>query len=787
MDQTTQAAPEVHFRNCTLCEAMCGIRVETRGEEIISIKGDAEDPFSKGFICPKAVALQDIQNDPDRLRQPIRRTTDGWEEISWQEALDYTAQRLIQVREEFGKNAVGVYLGNPNVHDHGKMLMMVPFLRSLATRKRFSATSLDQLPHMLANLKMFGHQGLFPVPDIDRTDLFICVGGNPAASNGSLMTAAGVDKRLKAVRSRGGRVITIDPRRTETASLADEHIFIKPGTDVLMLLAMLHTLFEENLVHLGHLEGHLDDIELLQLASDAYAPETVASATGIPAERIRELARELAGTRQALLYGRMGTSVQEFGAVSTWLIYCLNILTGHMDRRGGLMFTLPALDLVTFTGMAGLTGHFGKYKSSVRGLPEFGGELPAATMAEEMLTDGPEKIRAMVVVAGNPVLSSPNGGKLDEALEQLDFMVSLDMYVTETSRHADIILPPTGPLEHSYIDAVFTSVAVRNTVKYSPPVFQAQPGSFHDWEIFLELSRRLSSRDLKTSVQAEIRHRILTSLGPDGLADIYLQLGPYGRELPASDRWGKHVEKVLQVLDIKHPLRQLWQAGAMNEQYQDLPKGLSLAKLEEHPHGLDLGPLRPILLQRLYTRNKHIHLAPRLYLQDLTRVRKLLKQAGSDNLLLIGRRHVRSNNSWLHNSHRLVKGKNRCTLMIHPRDASRLGLQNGIEAEIASRVGKVRIEVEVTDDIMEGVVSIPHGWGHKRKGVNWKTAAEHAGVSLNDLTDEQFIDQLSGNAALNGVPVKVKSAVRKRKNSTGKVSTRKANSRAAVLASNPPL
>ncbi len=781
MDQSAQAVPELHYRNCTLCEAMCGIRVETRGEEILSIKGDAEDPFSKGYICPKAVALQDLQNDPDRLRQPLRRTSEGWEEITWQEALDYTAQRLIQIREEHGKNAVGVYLGNPNVHDHGKMLFMVPFLRALATRKRFSATSLDQLPHMLANLKMFGHQGLFPVPDIDRTDLFICIGGNPAASNGSLMTAAGADKRLKAIRARGGRVITIDPRRTETALLADEHIFIKPGTDVLLLLSMLYTVFEENLMHLGHLKDHLDDIELLRLASDAYAPETVASITGIPAERIRGLTREFAETRQALLYGRMGTSVQEFGAVSTWLIYCLNILTGHMDRRGGLMFTLPALDLVTFTGMAGLTGHFGKYKSSVRGLPEFGGELPAATMAEEILADGAEKIRAMVVVAGNPVLSSPNGGKLDQALEQLDFMVSLDMYVTETSRHADIIMPPTGPLEHSYIDVVFTSVAVRNTVKYSPPVFQPRPGSFQDWEIFLELARRLSSRDFKSSIQAELSHRFLSSLGPDGLADIYLQLGPYGRELPASEHWGKHVDKVLQVLDIKHPLRQLWEAGAMNEQYQDLPKGLSLSKLAEHPHGLDLGPLRPILLQRLYTRNRRIQLAPRLYLQDLTRVRKLLKKTDDDGLLLIGRRHVRSNNSWLHNSHRLVKGKNRCTLMIHPRDASRLGLQDGGEAEVASRVGKVVIDVEVTDDMMEGVVSIPHGWGHKRKGVNWKTAVEHAGVSVNDLTDEQFIDQLSGNAALNGVPVVVKSVTRKRGSSrAGKNTGRKTRSPTAA-------
>lgn len=761
---TTSTGPtDVHLRNCTLCEAMCGIRIETDGEQIRSIKGDPEDPFSKGFICPKAVALQDLQNDPQRLRRPLRKVGDGWEEISWNDALSYTAQRIQEIQREHGNNAVGTYLGNPNTHDHGNILFILPFLRALRTRRRFSATSLDQLPHMLANLQMFGHQGLFPVPDIDRTDLFICLGGNPAASNGSLMTAAGVDRKLKAIRARGGRVITVDPRRTETSKLADEHIFIRPGSDVLLLLAMLHTLFEEGLINLGHLAEHVEDLELLQLIAEAYAPEQVAAHTGVPADRIRTLSRELARTRQAVLYSRMGTSVQAFGGLATWLAVCLNILTGHLDRRGGLMFTQPAIDMVTIGALSGQKGHFNKFQSSVRGLPEFGGELPSAAMAEEMLTDSTNRIRGMVVCAGNPVLSAPNGELLDTAFAQLEFMVSIDMYITETSRHADIILPPTGPLERSHIDVVFPMLAVRNTVKYSRSLFEPEPEALHDWQIFLELARRLNSTDLASTLKAEVRHQLLSRLGPDGIADIFLQIGPYGRELPASERWRKQAEALLEALDIRHPLRQIWTSGAMSSGNQDLVKGLSIKTLTEHyPHGADLGPLRPCLPERLFTPNKKIRLAPRIYLKDLPRAKSLMRELAGGELLLIGRRHVRSNNSWLHNSYRLVKGKNRCTLMVHPRDASRLGLSDGREAEIRSRVGKLRIEVEVTEDIMPGVVSIPHGWGHHRKGVSWKTATEHAGVSVNDLTDDQRVDALTGNAVLNGIPVTVKSAARKR-------------------------
>ncbi len=747
----------LHHRTCNLCEALCGLRIETQGEEIVSIKGDPDDPFSKGYICPKAVALQDLQSDPDRLRQPVRRTADGWEPISWEEALNYTAQRILEIRGEHGRDALGVYVGNPNVHNHGNMLFMLPFLRALGTRKRFSATSLDQLPHMLANLKMFGHQGLFPIPDIDRTELFICWGANPLASNGSLMTAPGMDRRIKALQARGGRMITVDPRRTETAKKADEHIFIRPGTDVFMLLAMLRTLFVRGWVQPGPLRDRIKGLDELRRVVEPFRPEEVAETTGVSAGQIIALTETFASTRNAVLYGRMGTSVQMHGGLSTWLIYCLNILTGHLDKRGGLMFTQPAIDMVAIGALAGQVGHFDKYRSRVRDLPEFGGELPAASLAEEVLEPGEGQIRALVTVAGNPVLSAPNGTQLDRALETLDFMVSVDMYITETSRHADIILPPTGPLERSHIDVIFPMVAVRNTVKYSEPVLPKTEGALHDWEIMLELTRRLRSTTLPDTLAAEAWALIMKRLGPDGLADMMLQTGPYGRELPFAERWAPTLGALLKgVPVVPDILKTLWDIGPLADNHRDLPKNLSLARLKESPSGLDLGPLRPVMPERLYSRDGCINLTPDIYLKGLVGLTEELEQS-EPGMLLIGRRHIRSNNSWMHNARRLVKGPNRCTALMHPDDAARIGVVEGEPVCITSRVGQVHIPAELTEDIMAGVVSVPHGWGHHRQGTSQETARAHAGVSVNDLTDDLRVDPVSGNAALNGVPVTVSS------------------------------
>ncbi len=748
-----------HYRTCHLCEAMCGVAIEVKQGHIESIKGDPDDPLSQGHICPKAVALQDLHEDPDRLRKPVRRTADGWQEMEWDEAFDLVADRLHRVKKEHGRNSIGAYLGNPNVHNHGAMVATLPFLRALGTQNRFSATSNDQLPHMLASLEMFGHQLMFPIPDIDRTDLFICIGGNPMASNGSLMTVPDFRGRIKSLKARGGKMVVIDPRRTETAKLADEFHFIRPGSDALLLMAMAHTLFEEDLVNLGHAQQWTKDVDLIRLASLPFNPETVSLQTGLEAEDIRQLARQLATTQKAALYTRMGTSTQKFGGLATWLAYVLNILTGKLDSTGGVMFTQPAIDMIALGAMTGQRGHFGRRHSRVKKLPEFGGEFPSSTMADEILTPGDGQIRAFVTVAGNPVLSSPNGSRLDEAFSDLDFMVSVDYFLNETTRHADVILPPTAGLERSHYDLIFSMFAVRNTAKYSPALFEPGEDAKHDWQILLELAHRLEK--LKSGgrlpLRADAGWRAFKQIGPDPILDLMLRSGPYGTDIgPARGLVQPAIDLVIDILPEQHPLRGLAKLSPLNRHWQDLPKGLSIKSLKSLPNGVDLGPLRPCLPERLFTRDRKVNLAPRRYLADLDRLHEALASPQSSDLLLIGRRHVRSNNSWMHNSQRLVKGKDRCTVMISPKDAARCGLQAGDSAEVSTPTGQIVLPVEITDDIMPGVVSVPHGWGHDREGIGQAVAASHAGASINDVISDEEIDPLVGTSVLNGQSVQVK-------------------------------
>lgn len=710
-----------HFRTCNLCEAMCGIEVTVEGEQVVSIRGDEQDPFSQGYICPKATALADIHHDPDRLQRPLKRTASGWVEVSWDEALDEVARRLVEIRSAHGPHSVATYIGNPTVHNYGALVFGLLFIKALKSRSRFSATSVDQLPKMLAALTMFGHQLLMPVPDVDRTDYFLIFGANPAVSNGSIMSAPGMKRRLSAIRERGGKVVLFDPRRTETAKLATEHVFIRPGTDALLIAALIQVIFEERLVRLGKVERYVKNVDLLFSSVRDFTPERVAGPTGVSAETIRRIAREFAGCRRAVAYGRVGVSMQEFGGIANWLIEALNVITSHFDEEGGAMFTSPAVDLVKLGSMLGESGHYDKFRSRVRGIPEFGGELPVACLAEEIETPGDKQIRALVTHAGNPVLSTPNGRRLDKALAGLDFMVAIDIYLNETTRHAHFILPPTTALEKDHYDVAFHALAVRNTAKFSPPLFQRQPHQRHDWEILLALMSRLSDRGTSTDVLTrKLTTLVGTQLEPKRIMDILMRLGSHGL------RKGR--------------------------------AGLTLAKLEKEVHGVDLGPLEPRMPERLFTHDKKIDLAPAKLVADVERLRQRLSELGSvdaEALLLIGRRQLRSNNSWCHNSPRLVKGPERCTLLIHPQDAQRRSIANGMRVRIASRVGEVVAPVEVSDEVMPGVVSLPHGYGHNREGTRWRVAEAHAGVSINDLTDDQWVDTMSGTASFSGVPVRI--------------------------------
>jgi anaerobic selenocysteine-containing dehydrogenase len=633
---------------------------------------------------------------------------------------------------------VALYVGNPTVHNLGAMLSVGDFIRAVRTKNLYSATSVDQLPHMVASCMMFGHQFLMPVPDVDRTQLFVCIGGNPVASGGSLMSAPGFEKRVEALRARGGRFVVVDPRRTESADIADEHLPIQPGTDVYLLLGLLHEVFAAGLVDLRHLATHVDGVERLREAVARFDPQALAARTGIARERVARLAREIAAEPRALVYGRVGACTQEYGGLTIWLIYCLNLLTGHLDSEGGMMFAEPAVDL---TRAYGSKGHYGKFRSRVRDLPEFGNELPVATLADEILTEGRGQVRALISFAGNPVLSTPNGRQLDRALESLEFMVSIDPYLNETTRHADLILPPTSPLEHSHFDIALAGFAVRNVVKYSPPLFERPAGALHDHEILAELTLRLGTQPGMERSIAAAKGSVARRLGPDGLLDWMLRTGVYGQENRGALRL----------------MGRLPGFGAMRRQLEApdrKPQGLSLKRLRAAPHGIDLGPLEQGLVRRLGSSDRRIQLTPDAHLNDLDRAARAL-ESPAPALVLIGRRHVRSNNSWLHNSQRLVKGKPRCTLMMHPADAATRGIVDGCVVRLSSRVGTVEIAAEVTEDMRPGVVCMPHGWGHDRPGTRLSVAGRSPGVSINDVIDDQRIDALTGTAVLNGTPVEV--------------------------------
>jgi anaerobic selenocysteine-containing dehydrogenase len=722
----------LHYRSCNLCEAICGIQIAVKADQSLDIRGDKEDPFSRGYICPKASALGDLHYDKDRLKYPVRRTPHGWQRLSWDEAFDEVAKNLKRVHATHGRNSIATYQGNPTVHNYGALLFAPGFIRSLHTRNRFSATSVDQLAHHLAGYLMFGHQLLLPIPDIDRTNFFLILGANPAVSNGSLMTAPDVAQRLQEIRGRQGKVIVIDPRFNETARLADRHLFIRPGTDALLLLALLNVVFEEGLTALGPLAEFTKGVETVGELVAEFPPERVAPITGIEASQIRLLAREFASAESAVCHGRIGVSTQEFGGVCQWLINVLNTVTGNLDSPGGAMFTLPAFDPVTAPEGMAPRGSFARWHSRVRKLPEFAGELPVVALAEEILTEGPGQIRALVTSAGNPVLSTPNGRQLDRALAGLDFMASIDFYINETTRHAHIILPPTSSLERGHYDVAFLLLGIRNTAKFSPPLFQADGESRHDWEIFLELQTRMEHAGVLGSVKRNLTKRFL---GPERILDLGLRFGPYG----ALRKWHGRPAR-----EIARKMR--------------MPR-LTLRKLKEAVHGIDLGPLVSCLPERLCTADKRIELAPDALVQDVKRVKaKFFDNAplhSNGELLLIGRRQLRSNNSWMHNSQRLVKGKPQCTILMHPKDAAQRQLEPGQKVAVRSRAGSVVVPIEISEEMMPGVVSIPHGWGHDRPGLQMEVAKEHAGGSINDVTDDLTIDALCGTAAFNGTWVEV--------------------------------
>lgn len=695
---------KIHYRTCNLCEAMCGLEITHKEKKVISIVGDKKDPLSKGFICPKSQALKDLYEDKDRLKQPLRKTEKGWEEISWEEAFDEVEIQIKKIQEKYGNNSVATYQGNPNVHNLGAMLYGAPFLKSLKTKQKYSATSVDQLPHHIASLKMFGHQMLIPIPDIERTDYLLILGANPGASNGSLLTAPGFSQKIKNIQKRGGKVINIDPRYTETSKISSQHFYINPGKDALFLLTLLHVIFQNGIREKTHLSDHLKGLEDIKKIVKQYPPKKTAHLIGIESTEIQKIAIDFLNSETAVCYGRMGVSTQEYGGICQWLINVLNIVTNNMDKVGGAMFTKPAIDLVFMTGAQGKVGNFDRYRSRVHNLPEYSGELPVATLADEILTKGEGQIKMFICTAGNPVLSTPNGKKLEKALEELEFMVSIDIYLNETSKYANIILPSTNGLETLHYDLVFHQLAIRNTAKISEILFEKNENQKHDWQILNELTERITGKK-----------NIST---PEMMLDHMFKFSPYNEE------------------------------------------NLSVKKLREHPNGIDLGALQPLLTKRIFTLDKKINISPKIFIDDLKRLDKEFFKDNNEEKInypfaLIGRRHLRNNNSWMHNSKLLMKGKNRCTVLMNSKDAQNLSILNHQKVKLTSNVGSIILPVEISDEMKEGVLSIPHGFGHNRGGTKIKLAEKNAGESINDLTDDFKIDQLTGNANFSGTRVKV--------------------------------
>jgi len=739
--------PDTHRivqRTCPLCEATCGLEIEVRDDRVERIHGDADDVFSAGYICPKGSTLGKLHEDPDRLREPHVKRDGVHVPVSWDEAFRMVEQGLNGVRERHGDQALAIYLGNPNVHNLAGTFYVRPLIQALKTRNRFSASTVDQMPRHVSVGLMYGTPATFAVPDLDRTDYLLMLGANPLESNGSLCTAPDFPGRLRRIRERGGRVVVVDPRLTRTAKVADEHVSVRPGSDAHLLLGIAHVIFAEGLAKLGHIEAFVQGFDEAREATVPFTPDAVASRTGVPADTIRRLAREIAGARSAAVYGRIGVHTVEFGTLASWASDLVCAITGNLDRVGGLMFPYAA-HARPRREEPGRGFTTGRWQSRVRGLPEVMSEFPVSILAEEIEVAGEGQVRMLVTVAGNPVLSTPNGTRLDAAFADLEFMVSVDPYLNETTRHADVILPPPSPLERSHFDIAFLSFAVRNVSNYSPPVLPSDGPS-----------------------EADILARLaLVAAGQGADADpaalhAMLVRGMVERECGSADSRvaGRDVDEIIDALSGRAPVDQLLdvliRTGPYGDGFGADPDGLSLAKLEANPHGIDHGPLEPAIPAVLETTSGCVELMPDPIAQDLARLQADLAQGGGDDRLrLIGRRTVRSNNSWMHNIDVLVRGRDRCTLQLHPDDATRLGVSKGGRVRVRSRVGSIEAPVELTDEIRPGVVSLPHGYGHDMEGTRLGVAARMPGVNTNRLTDEQAIDVLSGNSVLNGIPVTV--------------------------------
>ncbi|WP_428261940.1 molybdopterin-dependent oxidoreductase [Haliangium sp.] len=715
----SKTATSEHYHVCLLCEAGCGLAVTMDEGRPVSVRPNPKDVTSNGYICPKGAHLLGIEGDPDRLSTPLRRTADGgFEAVSWAQAFDDIAERLGSIQRSHGKDAVAVYMGTVFAHKYSTLLVLNALRQALGTRNWMGVASLDSSARFAAAHLLYGSTMSISVPDLDRTDYLLCIGANPVVSNGSMMTAPNAKGRLRALRQRGGKLVVVDPRRSETAAIADEHISIRPGTDAALVLAMAHYLVHHDRVDRRDLGRHTRGLDDIVAALDPFTPDAVEPFAGLPAGTIARLATEFADAPTSVAYSRMGPSTARYATLACYAVELLNIVAGRLGRVGGAMFATPAVDVARLARLTGADGR-GRYTSRVRGLPETVGELPSVVLAEEIETPGDGQVRALITCAGNPVRAVPNGTRIDRALAELDFMVSIDVYVNETTRHADYILPPASTLAEDHVDFFFANMAVHDAVRWSQPALAPGPEQRLDWQIVLELAERMGGGIMAMRPLDALLRALRIRITPAHLAGWALRMGPYG------------------------------------DHFLPWSKGLNPRKLQAAPHGVDLGPLKPGVRRRVYHRGRRIQLAPALIVEQMRALAGELAPAPSDELLLIGRRHLKASNSWLHNVAPLASKRERCELLVHPSDAERLGIADGGPAILESRVHRGPVDVRVSADIRPGVVSLPHGFGHAALGERQRVAARRGGVSANDWTDDAEVDSIAGQSVLNGVPVRL--------------------------------
>ena len=748
---TTQNGSETVYRSCPICEASCGLTLEVdrAAKKILSIRGDDDDPRSRGYVCPKATAAKGIYEDPERLTRPLRKTPAGWEAISWEEAYRYAGERLAAIKQAHGKDSIATYIGNPIGHCVSGMLAVPMYIQAMDSERLFSAATMDQQPKNLTSSILYGDMWAISIPDIQRTQYMLSLGGNQLVSQGSLMSAPNVKQEIADLQARGVRFVVMDPRRTETAEFADEHHFIIPGSDALFLFALVNVLFAEELTDLGRLGDFTDGVERVRELSQPFSPEDVATATGVSANTIRRIARDFAGAERAVCYGRIGTCTQEFGTLASWLVDVVNVLTGNLDREGGSMFPRPATGQAEHYLWDGSELHMGRWHSRVRGLPEYEGQLPVAVFAEELeeAAAGEERARALITVCGNPVLSSPNGERLAAAMGELDFMVSIDIYLNETTRHADLILPTTVQLEHANYDFLFAGTAIRNFARYSPKIFEAEAGLPDLGEVLLEVAARTNGTEGSVLDMMLFEGMLATFVGIPNTPCANVSIDDARAKLGSQSG----IERMLDLMI---------RSGPYGDAFDDAASGLNLAKVRAVDHAIDLGPLTqrlPEIIRKDHGRLKLVH---EIFEKDIERLQRgLAERRDPDRLVLVGRRQLRNMNSWLHNLSNLAKGPERCTLLVNSKDAERLGISDGGTAKITARAGSVTAPVKVSDEMMPGVVSLPHGFGHRESDTRLSVAnSKQPGANVNQLLDEFSMDVPSSTSVANGIVVKVSPA-----------------------------